>query len=423
MEKRDYNKAVRLYELSALQGYDKAQNAYGWCFFIGKVVEKNLPEATRWFRRAAKQGNARAQYNLAKCYENGAGLMQDIDKAFTWYLKAAQQGDDRAQLQVARSFQVGNGVRVDGAEAVKWYQKSAIQGNAEAANDLGYCYQYGVGVKRDSEMAFSFYMQSAENNCAMGAYNVAACYHHGRCVKKDVGKALKWYEMAAELGDCTAQYFLGYFYEKGIAVGVDLQKAAAYYSESYKNGERYYQCYASGRIGGSSDGKMSGYFTLKPRAATFTARGDYFQNADGPDRKTVDAFIRFMYTKGLNDRQINERIDFVDLTREGYVYIRTTAGCSIELSGGLSEFNDLMARGWNIFVDTNPDSPVTSRVSGLIKAWISRADGGAGTVKSSYVKVGAEIGRNEDGTIKYYSDASYYAENYMPEFKSGGASV
>ena len=194
-------------------------------------------------------------------------------------------------------------------------------------------------------------------------------------------------------------------------------------SFQYKNGERYYQCYASGRIGGSSDGKMSGYFTLKPRAATFTARGDYFQNADGPDRKTVDAFIRFMYTKGLNDRQINERIDFVDLTREGYVYIRTTAGCSIELAGGLSEFNDLMARGWNIFVDTNPDSPVTSRVSGLIKAWISRADGGAGTVKSSYIKVGAEIGRNEDGTIKYYSDASYYAENYMPEFKSGGASV
>ena len=36
LEKRDYNKAVRLYELSALQGYDKAQNAYGWCFFIGK---------------------------------------------------------------------------------------------------------------------------------------------------------------------------------------------------------------------------------------------------------------------------------------------------------------------------------------------------------------------------------------------------
>lgn len=183
-------------------------------------------------------------------------------------------------------------------------------------------------------------------------------------------------------------------------------------SFQYEHGGRYYQCYASGRIGGSSNGKMSGYFTLKPRGATFTARGDYFQNADGLDRKTVDAFIKFMYKKGLNDRQINERIDFVDLTREGYVYIRTTAGCSIELNGELADFNAMMSRGWNIFVDTDPESPVSSRVSGLIKVWISKAGDGSGSVKSSYVKVGAEIGKNEDGSIKYYSDASYYAENY-----------
>ena len=63
-------------------------------------------------------------------------------------------------------------------------------------------------------------------------------------------------------------------------------------------------------------------------------------------------------------------------------------------------------------MDTDPESPVSSRVSGLIKVWISKAGEGSGSVKSSYVKVGAEIGKNEDGSIKYYSDASYYAENY-----------
>ena len=60
---QDFNKAVELYKLSAENGYPPAQNAYGWCFVVGKVVKQDLYQAVRWFRSAAKQGNMRAQYN------------------------------------------------------------------------------------------------------------------------------------------------------------------------------------------------------------------------------------------------------------------------------------------------------------------------------------------------------------------------
>ena len=81
-------------------GYPPAQNAYGWCFKVGKEVKKDAYEAARWFRRAAKQDDMRAQYNLAMCYENGEGVIADIEKAFYWHMLSAAQGDDRAQLHV-----------------------------------------------------------------------------------------------------------------------------------------------------------------------------------------------------------------------------------------------------------------------------------------------------------------------------------
>lgn len=144
-------------------------------------------------------------------------------------------------------------------------------------------------------------------------------------------------------------------------------------SFQYLGKDEYYQCYASGRIGGTSSAPVGGYFIVKPHNATSSSVGEYFQSADGFDRKIVDTLIKYMYSTGLNDRQIAERINFVDLTRDGYVYIRTTAGCSIEIGGTGSEFRDLLEEGWSCFADPKPDSPI-EKSAGLIRTYISRVD-------------------------------------------------
>lgn len=173
---------------------------------------------------------------------------------------------------------------------------------------------------------------------------------------------------------------------------------------------KYYMCYASGRIGGVTDSPSVGYFTLIPRGGVNTTVGEYFQADGGHDRQTIELFIEYLHSTGLIDRQINERIAFVDLSREGYTYIRTTAGCSIELRGGVGDFTKLMERGWSIFADPNtPFTVIPSKEEGLIKVWKSQ---GGGKLMSTYTAPGGEIGVDEDGNKKYYSDASYYAENY-----------
>lgn len=181
-------------------------------------------------------------------------------------------------------------------------------------------------------------------------------------------------------------------------------------SFQFQKGGSYYQCYASGRIGSVTQTPTNGYFTLIPRGELNTGVGEYIQAEGGFDLRIIEALIGYLHSTGLIDRQINERIAFVDLSREGYVYIRTTAGCSIELRGGVAEFDKLMERGWSIFVDPNPESAVPTRVSGLIRVWQSQGDGKK--VMSTYTAVGAEIGTDESGNKKYYSDASYYAEHY-----------
>ncbi len=169
-------------------------------------------------------------------------------------------------------------------------------------------------------------------------------------------------------------------------------------SFQFQNGGRYYQCYSSGRIGSSSQAKMPGYFTVKLSGETSTAVGSYFQSKNAADRKALDAFIAFMYDKGLLDFQITQFTDFIDLTRSGYIYIRTVAGCSIEIHGALSDFYRLMDRGFAIYKDER-----TEQATGLIRVEINRSETAADPIRSTYIRPSAD---------NNYTDEGYYASHY-----------
>jgi TPR repeat protein len=63
---QDYAEAVRLYRLSAAQGYASAQSNLGNMFEKGKGVAKDRAEAIRLFRLAAAQGQANATSALKR---------------------------------------------------------------------------------------------------------------------------------------------------------------------------------------------------------------------------------------------------------------------------------------------------------------------------------------------------------------------
>ena len=55
-KRKDYKEAVRLYRLSAEQGYAKAQFNLGLMYYKGQGVSQDYKEAVRLYRLSAAQG-------------------------------------------------------------------------------------------------------------------------------------------------------------------------------------------------------------------------------------------------------------------------------------------------------------------------------------------------------------------------------
>lgn len=168
---------------------------------------------------------------------------------------------------------------------------------------------------------------------------------------------------------------------------------------------KYYRCYSSGRIGEVADTDTSGCITVKPRGYTASVIGAYFQPSDGADRQIVDAFVKFMRKKGLNDFQMTEQVDFIDLTRNGYIYIRMIAGCSIEIKGGIEDFSRLLDRGFAVYVNGTDE-----KSSGLITASVNRSATATDDIRSTYVAHNA--GKAYAG-MNNYTDDGYYNMYYL----------
>lgn len=168
-------------------------------------------------------------------------------------------------------------------------------------------------------------------------------------------------------------------------------------SFQYLTSDGYAQCYSSGRIGSTSSAPIGGFFTVKPRDAVAKEPGEYFQDKNGYDRRLVERFIAYLRSTALDDRQIAERISFIDLSRDGYFYIRTRAGCSVEIKGTGEEFASLLDDGWSTFVDPSSDH-VISKASGTIRAERVSLDPDAPKNRVTY---SAEKGDE------------YYKENYI----------
>ena len=66
----------------------------GDCYYYGHGVEQDFEKAAYWFEISAEQGYTRAQIILGNCYKLGAGVPQDNKKAKMWYDKAKENGEE-----------------------------------------------------------------------------------------------------------------------------------------------------------------------------------------------------------------------------------------------------------------------------------------------------------------------------------------
>lgn len=161
-ENYDPEEAIRLFRLSAMQGFDMAMYRLGKIYLQGEIADKNISEALRWLWDAENQGNEYAQYLLGKIYLKGEDVDTDYESAEMLFEKSARQGNAQAKYSLAKMHLQGLAQFSSVHTAVRLLTEASAQGNQWAEYQLGKMYLYGQGVGKDYSYAMRLLNSSAE---------------------------------------------------------------------------------------------------------------------------------------------------------------------------------------------------------------------------------------------------------------------
>jgi TPR repeat protein len=169
-EKSPFETAFRWYMKASEQGYARAQNALGSCYYWGKGIEQDYNNAIVYYRLAAEQNDPHACNNLGVCYEEGNGVPKDLGMAKLYYKKAAEMHHPSGITNLAYILLLENNIW----EAFKNFHVGVSLGSAEAAYQLGTLYEVGCDDEKfflasDIRMAL-FYYQEAVNQVHFPMY-------------------------------------------------------------------------------------------------------------------------------------------------------------------------------------------------------------------------------------------------------------
>jgi len=167
-------------EKKALDGNATAQRLLGFCYGLGKGVNKDDQEAVKWITKAAENGDSEAQLSLGQCYERGVGLNKNMEQARKWITQAAEQGLGEAEVYLGLKFGETGSFGKDDLLAIKWLTKAAEKGNALGQNALAWILSTSSDPKlRNGDEAIKWArqaLQSSGDSYAPWVDTLAAAY-------------------------------------------------------------------------------------------------------------------------------------------------------------------------------------------------------------------------------------------------------
>ena len=149
VEQKDYEKALKAFELGAKTGDLNAMTALGIMYITGVGVIQNDKKGFRYVQDAANKSHPKAQYTLGAIYYLGAGVSIDFDKAFSWITLSADQGYLDAQHNLALMYEAGEGTLQDFKKAYDYYIIAARSGNLDSQIKVAQMYQKGIGTEKN----------------------------------------------------------------------------------------------------------------------------------------------------------------------------------------------------------------------------------------------------------------------------------
>jgi TPR repeat protein len=239
--KRDDARAYKFVELSANQGFDKAQLALSYMLHEGIGVAKNEEAALRWALLASKQGCKGWESALGWCLYTfprtvaaGDGAGQDALIAF---LEGAKAGDAQAQGMLGYCYAYGQVVGRDDMKAAAWFMRGARGGNAPAMVGLGVRQKRGLGVAKNEKSAVEWFFKAAERDNPEAMFQLGICRMKGQGVEKDVKVGAGYFRTAHERGYVFATRCMVACAAAGLGVPKDEKKALELHAELEEKGK------------------------------------------------------------------------------------------------------------------------------------------------------------------------------------------
>jgi len=163
-ERKDYEEAIKYYEIAALSGLALAQGRLGMAYLMGNLVPQNYELAYKWLTMASENGDLIATCTLGNMYENGRYLNQNYEKARQLYEQAVNENYDMAQDALGMMYLNGTGVVRDKAKAFDLLQKAANQGFSHSQYIIALMYALGDGVCFDESEARKWFELAAKDS-------------------------------------------------------------------------------------------------------------------------------------------------------------------------------------------------------------------------------------------------------------------
>lgn len=234
--KKDYAKAVELFQKAVDKGNVYGKYWLGICYDEGNGVDANFTKANTLYKEAFTEFSKMAEINDAKalcylglCHLHGLGTEKNKELSIAAYKKSAEQGYAVAQNNLGAYYETTQSY----TEAVKWYRLAAEQGYAVAQNNLGSCYDLGYGVTQSYTEAIKWYRLAVEQGNAHAQFCLGAC---NLKTNNSYKETVKLWHLAAEQGYAPAQYSLALCYASGKGVKQSNPEAIKWLKKAAKQG-------------------------------------------------------------------------------------------------------------------------------------------------------------------------------------------
>lgn len=193
---RDFAKAARLYERSAVTGYGKSALALA-NLYAGRKLGEHDSEAIKWLKAAAIAGETQAIRGLSRFAERGPAVAS-ANLGLTALQQVAEQ-DNAAAMQAYGALLVLRGAE-HYAEGIRFLEKAAARGDVLAMKSLARLYAAGIDGKVSAD------------------------------------ESTRWTRMAAESGDPEAMFQYAMALDLGFGVAVDQKSAKSWHQKAKQNG-------------------------------------------------------------------------------------------------------------------------------------------------------------------------------------------